>query len=201
MDYQAIYARILQTVDQRAYLTPSAHVDRAQRAAMQELERIIQSPEFEPETTREQVSRYFQDGRIDRVMMLSALHVIACHPLVADWEEAARLVGEQEYAALEMGGPRLQDNLASVDRHRGVLAFLRGHYEVALDYFSRTLERQRSAENLQNILCTLLKLDEEDEAVALLAQIRRSFPSDLVEEIDQLVRDDPDLALLRSEAP
>ena len=99
-----------------------------------------------------------------------------------------------------MGGPRLQDNLASVDRHRGVLAFLRGHYEVALDYFSRTLERQRSAENLQNILCTLLKLDEEDEAAALLAQIRRSFPSELVDAIDRSIETDPDLALLRSEA-
>jgi len=200
MDYQAIYARILQTVDQRAYLTPSVNVDRAQRSSMEELERVIQSPQFDAEQAREQVARYFREGRIDRVMMLSALHVIACHPRVADWEEAARLVGEQEFAALEMGGPRLQDNLASVDRHRGVLAYLRGHYEVALDYFSRSLERQRSAENLQNILCTLLKLDEEAEAVALLMQIRRSFPSDLVEEIDHLVQTDPDLALLRSEA-
>jgi tetratricopeptide (TPR) repeat protein len=201
MDYRAIYARILQTVDQRAYLTPTIHVDASQRAAMQEFERTLQGGDFDPRSAREMAARYFKEGRIDRVMMLSALHVIACHPRVADWEEAARLVGEQEYAALEMGGPRLQDNLASVERHRGVLAFLRGHYEVALDYFSRTLERQRSAENLQNILCTLLKLDEEDEAIALLAQIRRSFPSELVDEIDRAVQNDPDLALLRSEAP
>jgi len=200
MDYQAIYARILQTVDQRAYLTPTMHIDAAQRAAMQEIERTLQGPEFDVNEAREMAARYFRDGRIDRVMMLSALHVIACHPRVADWEEAARLVGEQEFAALEMGGPRLQDNLASVDRHRGVLAFLRGHFEVALDYFSRTLERQRSAENLQNILCTLLKLGEEDEAIALLAQIRRSFPSELVAEVDRSIKTDPDLALLRSEA-
>lgn len=200
MDYQAIYARILATVDQRAYLTPTMHVDADQRAAMVEIERVIQGPGFEPETARDMAARYFADGRIDRVMMLSALHVIACHPRVADWEEAARLVGEQEYAALELGGARLQDNLASVDRHRGVLAYLRGHYEVALDYFSRTLERQRSAENLQNILCTLLKLDEEDEALALLAQIHRSFPDELVDEVDRAIQTDPDLALLRTES-
>ncbi len=200
MDYQAIYARILQTVDQRAYLTPTMQVDAAQRASMQEIERTLQTADFDPHTARETAARYFREGRIDRVMMLSALHVIACHPRVADWEEAARLVGEQEYAALEMGGPRLQDNLASVDRHRGVLAFLRGHYGVALDYFSRTLERQRSAENLQNILCTLLKLGEEEEATALLSQIRRSFPPELVDEIDRAIETDPDLALLRSEA-
>jgi hypothetical protein len=200
MDYQAIYARILQTVDQRAYQTPSVHVDPSQRAAMEELERCIQAPDFRVDDVRAQVRAAFRGGRIDRVMMLSALHVIACHPRVADWEEAARLVGEQEFAALEMGGSNLQSNLASVDRHRGVLAYLRGHYGVALDYFSRTLERQRSAENLQNILCTLLRLDEEAEAAALLAQIRRSFPSDLVEEIDRSIQNDPDLALLRSEA-
>jgi tetratricopeptide (TPR) repeat protein len=200
MDYQAIYARILATVDQRAYLTPAMAVDAAQRASMHEIERVMQSGDFEARIARAMAVRYFDEGRIDKVMLLSALHVIACHPRVADWEEAARLVGQQEYAALEMGGPRLQDNLASVDRHRGVLAFIRGHYEVALDYFSRTLERQRSAENLQNILCTLLKLDEEDEAAELLAQIRRSFPHELVDEIDHAVQTDPDLALLRSEA-
>jgi tetratricopeptide (TPR) repeat protein len=167
---------------------------------MEDLERLIQSQDFDADRARAQVQAFFQGGRIDRVLMLSALHVIACHPRVADWNEAARLVGEQEFAALEMGGPNLQSNLASVDRHRGVLAFLRGHYEVALDYFSRTLERQRSAENLQNILCTLLKLGEESEAAALLAQIRRSFPSELVEEIDRSIQRDPDLALLRMEA-
>jgi hypothetical protein len=139
-------------------------------------------------------------GRIDRVMMLSALHVIACHPSVADWEEAARLVGEQELAALELGGPNLEANLASVDRHRGVLAFLRKHYAVALDYFARALERQRSAENFTNVLCTLIRLGEEDEARTLLRQARRAFPPHLAAEIDRNVESDPDLSLLRTES-
>lgn len=199
MDYQAIFQRIRQTVDERAYFTPSHHVDATQRPGVEALERLLTSDDFDPARARAFAEELFSRGRIDRVMLLSALHVVACHPRVADWELAARLAGEQELAALELGGPRLQENLASVERHRGVLAYLRGHYEVALDYFSRALERQRSAENLGNILCTLLRLGEEDEARELLEQIRRSFPTPMVDELERSVATDPDLALLRSE--
>ncbi len=199
MDYAAIFARIRSAVDNRAYLTPTAAVDPAQRRAMDEVRGWL-SGDFDPADVRERVVAMHRDGRIDRVMMLSALHVVACHPRVADWEEAARLVGEQEYAALELGGPRLQDNLASADRHRGVLAYLRGHYEVALDYFARALERQRTAENLQNILCTLLRLGDEDDARDLLRRVRAAFPSELVDSLNDAIERDPDLALLREEA-
>src|SRR5678816_331667 len=140
MDYQALFARILQTVDSSAYLTPSSQVDGPQREALAKVEAAIQASDFDAEATRRLVRRLNAEGRIDRVKMLSALHVVACHPSVADWEEAARLVGE----------PYLQSNLASVERHRGVLAFLRHHHEVALEYFTRALERERSAENLGN---------------------------------------------------
>lgn len=196
MDYAAIFARIRSTVEERAYFTPALAVDPGQRRAMQQVQEMLAGT-FDVSEVRAHVRSLHQAGRIDRVMMLSALHVIACHPRVADWEEAARLVGEQEFAALELGGPRLQDNLASVERHRGVLAFLRGHYEVALEYFARALERQRSAENLQNILCCLLRLGDEDDARDLLERVRAGFPSDLVEAVDHAVQTDPDLALLR----
>ena len=132
-------------------------------------------------------------------LALSALHVVACHPAVGEWEEAARLAGEQELAALELGGPRLEVNLASVDRHRGVLAFLRGHYDMALDHFARALERHRSPENFTNVLATLIRLGEEREALALLNQARRSFPSDFVAVVERSVANDPDLALIRTE--
>lgn len=198
MDYAAIFARIRQSVDDRAYFTPAAAVEPGQRRAMSEVQQMLVGA-FEVEEVRRAVSQMHSAGRIDRVMMLSALHVVACHPRVADWEEAARLVGEQEFAALELGGPRLQDNLASVDRHRGVLAFLRGHYDVALDYFARALERQRSPENLQNVLCTLLRLGDEDEARDLLTRVRAAFPRDIVEALDHSIATDPDLALLREE--
>ena len=198
MDYAAIFARIRQTVDNRAYMTPAASVEPSQRRAMQEVQQLL-SGQFDVEYVRDQILGMHQSGRIDRVMMLSALHVVACHPRVADWEEAARLVGEQEFAALEQGGPRLQDNLASVDRHRGVLAFLRGHYDVALDYFARALERQRSSENLQNVLCTLIRLGDEEDARDLLIRVRAAFPRDIVESLNTAITNDPDLALLREE--
>ena len=198
MDYGAIFARIRKTVDSRAYMTPAEAVDPSQRAAMREIQSEL-GGSFDVEALRSRIAAMHREGRIDRVMMLSALHVVACHPLVADWDEAARLVGEQEFAALELGGPRLQDNLASVDRHRGVLAFLRGHYDVALDYFARALERQRSSENLQNILCTLLRLGDESEARDLLYRVRAAFPSDLVSALEHAIANDPDLALLREE--
>ena len=176
---------------------PSPRSDPRQQQALGLVRDALSDTELEPEAVRSLIRRLFKDGAIDKVMMLSALHVLAASPRVKDWAEAARLVGEQEFAALELGGPNLQANLASVDRHRGVLAFLRGHHEVALDYFTRALERERSSENLGNVLCALLALGEEDEARALLLQVRRSLPTPLVEELDDRVRRDPDLALLR----
>lgn len=199
MDLEALFDRILTAVDEHAYLTPSAHVDPAQQQAMAEIAGAIQADDYDPDALRALIRSYHRQGRIDRVMMLSALHVVAAHPSVADWAEAGRLAAEQEQAAMELGGPRLQANLASVERHRGVVAFLQGHFEIALDYFSRAFERQHSAENLGNVLCCLLALGELDDAADLLARVRRSFPAPLVSDLeDRLVRD-PDLALLRNQ--
>ena len=201
MNYQALIERITQAVDERAYFTPTSHLDPAQRAVLSELERRMAAPDFDVDACRAWVRAAHAAGRLDRVRMLSALHVLACHPKVGDWEEAARVCGEQELAAIELGGPDLDANLAAVERHRGVLAFLRQRYEIALDYFARALERQRTAENFTNVLAALSRLGELDEARALLRQARASFPAPMVAEIDRDVDRDPDLALLRSEAP
>lgn len=197
MDLESLFDRLLQAVDEQAYLTPSDHVEPAQRRALAQIAAALQAPHFHAEQVRALIRRMYDRGRIDRVMMCSALHVVAAHPAVADWAEAARLAGEQEQAALELGGPALQANLASVERHRGVVAFLQGHHEVALDYFSRAFERQHSAENLGNVLCCLLALGEHDDAQDLIARVRRSFPTDLVHALEFRVQQDPDLALLR----
>jgi len=199
MNYSALLSRILNVVDQEAYLVPAAHVEPAQRETMALIARVIQAPDFEPDEARALVRRLHDDQRIDDVMFYSALHVIAASPRVANWHEAARLVGDQEQAAIEMGGPNLQTNLASVERHRGVLAFLQGHYDIALDYFSRAFERQHTAENLGNVLCTLIRVGDLDEARDLLERIRASFPARLVADIDARLREDPDLALLNVE--
>jgi hypothetical protein len=170
-----------------------------QRTAMEAIRDAIANPEMDVPAVKALIERLSSRGHIDGVLRASSLHVLACHPRVADFEEAARMVGEQEFAALEMGGPNLHANLASVDRHRGVLAFLKGHFEVALDYFARALERQRSAENMGNILCTLCAMGELEEASTLLGQVRETFPTALVHELDRAIQADPDLASLRSE--
>lgn len=199
MDYQAIFQRILATVDEEAYFTPVEQVSPANREGVAAVRSAMAAPDFDADAVRALIEELHARGRLDRVMRLSALHIVAAHPRVAEYEEAARLVGEQEFAALEEGGPRLPAHLASVDRHRGVLAFVRGHYEVALDYFARALERERSAENLTNILCALLRLGEEGEARELLATIDRSFPTAIAEQVRRSIHQDPDLSLLRSE--
>lgn len=200
MNLRALLDQILQTVDAQAYRTPADHVDPRQRETLAEVARQIGAPDFDPAATRAFIEARHAAGRLDRVHYLSALHVVAASPRVADWALAARLAGEQELAALELGGPNLQANLASVDRHRGVLAYLRGHYETALDYFSRALERQRTAENLGNVLCALVRLGELDEARALYAQIRSTLPVHVVRDLDAMVAEDPDLATIRPEA-
>ena len=200
MNYSAVLDRILATVDREAYLATSSHVDARYREALATVERMLQSEAFDADVARTLARGLHAEGKLDRVHLLSALHVIAASPRVRDYSEAARLAGEQEQAALELGGPNLTANLASVDRHRGVLAFLQHHYEIALDHFTRAFERQRSALNLGNILCTLLRLHEVAEARELLAQVRAAFPVELVEELESFIATDPDLALLRTES-
>ncbi|MCB9682270.1 MAG: hypothetical protein H6733_12455 [Alphaproteobacteria bacterium] len=202
MDHAALLSRIMNAVDDRAYLTPTAAVDPTQKPVIEEIRRRLRASDFDAGRLRTWIARQHDEGRLDRVHMLSALHVVAAHPKVNDFSEAARLAGEQELAALELGGPHLEANLASVDRHRGVLAFLRRHYGVALDHFTRALERQRTPENVGNVLASLLRLGELEEAEAILAQVRRTLSPGMVAELDHAIASDPDLASLRPpEAP
>lgn len=197
--YDALYDRILRKVDAQAYLPWFDQVEPGQRAAAGELDALLQTPGFDAPTARALARRLHDEGRIDRVVLHSTLHVIAASPHVADFEEAHRQVAAQELAALRLGGPRKAANLASVDRHRGVLAFLMAEYEVALEYFSRAFERQRSAGNLSNVLAVLLRLGDLDDARGLLAQVRATLPARLVADLERIVSLDPDLALLRAE--
>jgi tetratricopeptide (TPR) repeat protein len=199
VDYDALYERILGQVDQAAYMALADVVDPSQRDAMVEIEGQLRDPTLPPYTTEALIKRFHQDGLIDRVHMLSALHVLAASPKVGDLERAAKYVAEQEMAAMAQGGPRLSANLASVDRHRGVIAFLQGHFGVALDYFSRAFERQHSAGNLSNVLACLLRLGDIDEARDLLQQVRSLLSSQLVADLNERINTDPDLALLRME--
>lgn len=199
MDYRSILDRILQTVDEEAYVTPLRRIGGEEGRAVGLIREAMRQQGWDPEQVRSLIHRLRDEGRLRRVTALSALHIVAAHPKVANWSEAARLAGEQEFAALEEGGPDLNHNLASVDRHRGVIAFSNQHYEAALDHFGRALERERSAANLGNILSTLIRLGEEDEARSLHSQIRASYPPALVDELEAYIQQDHDLALLRTE--
>lgn len=198
-DARALLDDILDAVDSEAYLTPSETVDPAQRAATQRIASAMAALDFDEDDVRDLIEGCAEAGLLDPVLRLSALHVLACHPKVQDWQAAARIAGEQEFVSLELGGPNLQRNLASVDRHRGVLAFLRAHYESALEHFTRALEREHTAENLGNVLCAWLRLGEIEEARELLARVRASFPEPIVRNLNLAIERDPDLAILREE--
>lgn len=198
MDPAQLFARILKAVDDKAYLTPTTSVDPTQRQAMARIRDMIRDTEQPVGHIRAHIEQEHAAGRIDRVHMLSALHVLAASPRVRDFAQAARLAGEQEQAALALGGDQIQANLASVSRHRGVLAFLSSHYLVALDHFTVALERQRTPENLGNVLATMLRLGELEEAEAFVARVIRSADPSFVDALRARIDQDPDLAALRT---
>ncbi|MCB9674063.1 MAG: hypothetical protein H6737_03045 [Alphaproteobacteria bacterium] len=167
----------------------------AARAAAAQITRTLSDEG--PAAARAKVQELHDAGAIDDVTRLSALQVIAASPQVRDLAEASRLASLQEYVALEAGGPDLQDRLASADRHRGVVAFLMGRYEVALDWFTHAFERQRTPENVGNVLATLLALGDRGEAADLLSTVRTRFPDSFARELDHRIQSDTDLRELR----
>ena len=198
MNYSELLSRIMSAVDNDAYLTPSDAADPRQREALDEIGAMLRAPDFDVHRVRRRIRALHEQGALDRVHMLSALHVVAASPRVKEYAEAARLAGEQEFAALERGGPHMETHLASVDRHRGVLAFLQEQYGVALDHFTRALERERTPENIGNVLAALLRLGELEEAELIRAQVARSLTPSMVRQLQQRIEQDPDLAVLRS---
>lgn len=192
-----LLGRIHAALQGGTYLTPTSSVPAQQRAALEEIRGLLGRGDLDPEAVRIRVQQLHGSGRIDRVMKLSALGVVAAHPLVQDYAEAARLAGQQELVALEEGGPHQRSRLASADRHRGVLCFLMAQYETALTWFTSALERERTAENLCNVLSTLLRLGDLPSARSLLEQVRAAFPVELREQVDATIARDEDLARLR----
>ncbi len=198
MDYRRILDRIRSTVRQGSYLVPAASVPESQRAVLEDVARDIADPESDPELLRRRIHQLHAAGRIDRAMLLSALGVLAASPSVRDYAEAARLAGQQELTALEEDGPHRAAYLASADRHRGVLAYLLGAYEVALDWFARALERERTAENVGNVLSAMIRLGELDEARQLVDRVQEHFPAEVATQLTARIEEDEDLARLRS---
>lgn len=197
MDYRSTLGRIRAAVRRGSYLVSNEGVPPEQREALAEIAREIASSACDPDAVRQRIQQLHAAGRIDRVLKLSALGVLAASPHVADYEEASRLAGQQELVALEEGGPHADLYVASAHRHRGVVAYLLGHYEVALDWFTRALERERSAENLGNVLGALVRLGDHGEARAMLEQVRAMFPAEVRRAVDTRIVEDEDLSPLR----
>ena len=199
MNYEELVHRILHRVDELAYVANHEDIDPDQKPYMHAIGKALSEPGRTARELRQLAQGFFDEGCIDKVMLHSALHVIAASPKVQDPQEAARQVALQELASYEVGGPWLSANLASVDRHRGVLAFSLDQFEIALDYFSRAFERQRIPGNVGNVLATMLRLGEIPEARDLHRQVVSAFPPAFTRELERLIALDPDLALLRKE--
>lgn len=178
-----------------AYLVTTSRLPEADRDGAAEIATCLRTEGAV--SARARVAALFAEGRIDAVTRLSALHVIAASPGVRDFAEASRLADQQEYVALQAGGPMLTSRLASADRHRGVVAFLMGRPEIALEWFTRALERERTPENLCNVLAALLACGDEQEARELHGTVRARFPSAFAEEVERTVEEDADLTPLR----
>ncbi|MEZ4323283.1 MAG: hypothetical protein R3F61_37815 [Myxococcota bacterium] len=196
MPYERILDRLHHAVQSgQDYLVPVDRVPAAARVAAGEITRVLS--EEGAAAARARAHALHEAGRLDDITLLSALQVIAASPGVRDLAEASRLAALQEFTALEAGGPDLEDRLASADRHRGVVAFLMGRYEVALDWFTHAFERQRTPENVGNVLAALLALGDRDEAAELLDTVRTRFPQAFATELDHRIASDTDLMELR----
>ncbi len=200
MTYQHILGRIRSSVARDAYLAGTGSVPAGQLAAMQEVAALVADPYIRADSVRRRIHQLHASGRLDRVMKLSALGVLAASPRVRDFAEASRLAGQQELVALEEGGPHREVYLASADRHRGVLAFLLGHHEVALDWFGRALERERSVQNVGNVLACLLQLGDTEAATDLMRQVLQGWSEHDRHALEELIGADDDLAPLRAGA-
>jgi tetratricopeptide (TPR) repeat protein len=178
------------------YLAPADALPERERSAALEIHRCLRDQGAD--AARELIQALFDANALGAVARVSALHVVAASPEVRDFAEAFRLADQQEFLALREDGSHLLAQLASADRHRGVVTFLMGHYEVALDWFSRAFERERTAENLGNVLATLLATGSRSEAAELLETVRESFPGRFAADLQARILADDDLRELRT---
>ena len=200
MDFDALLDRVLTAVDAQAFVTPIAGIDDPEEVRLVEpFFAGLGAPEPDIEGLRAMVRELRGTGSITERRAVILLQTLAAHPSVEDLRELGRLVGEEEHLVLATGGPRMTARLAVVDHHRAVHAFLLGRYEVALELETRSAAARPWGDSLANILILLLRLDQEGRARALLQQIRRRFPLDLVRQVERYIHQDPDLALLRDQ--
>jgi hypothetical protein len=202
MDFDEILGRVLRTVEGDAFMTPASGIeDPRERELVSRILEQLDPDGFDVEGVRAQVRRLQQSDQITLRRQAILLQTVAAHPAVRDLREVARQIGVEEYETLAEGGPLLARRLAVLDHHRAVLAWLMGRLEVALDLETRSVEATPGSDSLANILAILLRLGEEDRARELLARLRASFPTALVDDVERYIQQDPDLTLLRDVVP
>ena len=202
MDLEQLLGRVLGRIEGEAFVTPAAGIEDADERRLVEDLLVRLSPSgFDAEVLRADVRRLRREGRIGARREAILLLTIAGHPAVGDLREMARQIGVEEFEVLSEGGPKLDRRLAVVAHHRAVLAWLLERFEVALDLETRSVEAAPSGDSLANILAILLRLGEEERARDLLGRLRPGYPRSIVDQVDELIQQDPDLALLRDTVP
>lgn len=189
-----LIGRVKKVVESRSYLLPVERVDPAIRAQVAEIAAMLRSSDVERWQIDARIDAMRVSRELDDATAWSLRGIVAAHPRFQDHLDALRFAALQEMAALAAGGDALRARLASVDRHRGVVAFLMDQPEVALHQFTLALERERSAENLANVLCALVRLGDLESARELVADVRRAFPADVRAGVEWALANDSDLS-------
>ena len=120
-----------------SYLIPLDRQDPALRGPIAEVACMLLSPDVQ----RSQIDARIDAMRVSRVLddacAWSLRGLVAAHPRFGDYCDALRCAALQELAALSAGGQSLRTRLASVERLRGVVAFLMDRPGVALEQIFR----------------------------------------------------------------
>ena len=186
--------RVKRVVEHRSYLVSVDRVAPAIRAPVGEIAAMLRSLDIERWQIDARIDALRVSRELDDATAWSVRGIVAAHPRFADYLDALRCAALQELAALTAGGEGMRTQLASVDRHRGVVAFLMDRPQIALEQFTLALERERSAENLANVLCALVRLGDLETARELLGDVRRGFPTEIRAGVEWALANDADLA-------
>lgn len=197
MDYASLIDQVLHTINVAAHQTPASDLPPHEREAAGRVQQMLHEAPG-PDGARKLAHQLFDTGLISKAMLLSLLCLIAYNPQVRDYTTAARLADELEAEAQSLTEPERSLRQAAVHRHRGSIAAFQDRVREALEEDTKALECWHSAQNLANVLSDLVRLGARREASELLEQIRTEDRADLVAELNTMVREDPDLALLRT---
>lgn len=198
----AILERVLRDLDREAFKVDDLdHLPVAVSEAIVRVAGRLDSDAPSPEL-HQIVTQYQAEGVFSAPRAWSVRAMIDLHPARADHAAAARAIGEMRLALLQEVDPVEQARgHEAVERLWGALCFLEGNFVQALEHYARALEIRPAVTNMANVLAVLIRLGWTGEAHAVRADLTRSCPAQLVDQLDERIMRDPDLAPLRLPAP